>query len=107
MLLLTLAEVAAARKEIAAKPTAEIEFETSRKWAARAVAAYELAGDACDVVRLSDAVGFHQEALEHAASASVEWLAKLSAELGAIQACAFELFDRSLLVAAPEPGEAG
>lgn len=104
MPLLTGAELASARAELQAKAMSEIEFETSRKWAARAVVAYDMASTTCDVARLSDAIGCHQEALEHAASASVKWLAQLTAELQTVRDEAFDLFARSLL-GAGEPLE--
>jgi hypothetical protein len=106
MALLTLQEVLAARKEINLRSAGEIELETSRRWAARAVAAYEDAGSRCDVERLGEAVGYHQEAIEHGASVSAEWLGKLAAELAGIRDLTYELFERSLLVG-DEPTEEG
>jgi len=104
MPLLTRAELASARSELQAKSLPEIELEVSRRWAARAVVAYDMASNACDVSRLADAFGCHQEALEHAAGVSVEWLGQLATELQAVKDEAVDLFERSLLVdTPPEP----
>jgi hypothetical protein len=105
MALLTLQEIQAARKEVGLRSCAEIEFETSRKWAARAVAAYEDAGSRADIERLGEAVGYHQEAIEHASSVSADWLGKLATELQGVQAATYELFERSLLVGPDIPDE--
>lgn len=101
--LLTREEIGRARKEISRLSSQEIEFETSRAWAARAVAAYEDAGSRCDVERLSEAFGYHQEAIEHAAFASLSWLEAISTELMAVRAAAVEVFERSLFVGDSTP----
>jgi hypothetical protein len=84
---------------------AEIELLTSRKWAARAIVAYEEAGSTCDVTRLGDAIGCHNEAVEHGANVPGTWCAMVTADLAVVQASTFELFQRSLLVGDEPPEE--
>jgi hypothetical protein len=72
--------------------TTEIEYATSRVWAARSFAAYELA---CDLAEgygadrrealdwIVCAVGFASEAIEHGASASGAWSDQLRVQLTA------------------------
>jgi hypothetical protein len=97
MPLLTRQELQSARTELQTRTIQEVEYETSRRWAARAVVAYGTAGHTLDVTRLTEAFGYHQEAVEHAAGASVEWLGQLAAELNSVQATTLEIFERSLL----------
>jgi hypothetical protein len=74
--------IAEARREILAKAPPAIELETSQKWAARALAAYQISSDDFDLVRFAEAVEFHHEAVEHASGVSPTFLANIVALLG-------------------------
>lgn len=71
-------EVDAARAELVRPSHVDvmkrIEYQTSRSWAARALAAYELATERLCVRWLIVAEGFAHEALEHAANVSPPWV---------------------------------
>ena len=58
-----------ARRELFQKTRAEIEEETAFKWAARAVAAYQLSAMQQPNRFLRDAEDYYHEAIEHAALA--------------------------------------
>jgi hypothetical protein len=85
-----------AREELATKSAEEIEWATSRAWALRALLAYGSACETLDVETLCAAVGYHAEALEHAAAASADWLAQLTPELAAARSEAVDVFEQSL-----------
>lgn len=78
-------EVQAAKASLAATPNATeaIEYATSRAWASRALAAYELAVERSCIRWLLCASSFANEAHEHASGVSPEWLACIMGELDA------------------------
>lgn len=62
--------IAEARAELQVKSREQVERETAYKWAARAIAAYQLwSGGSGDPVFYRDVVIYSEEALEHAAHA--------------------------------------
>jgi hypothetical protein len=61
--------LAEARRELTSKPRSQIEEETAFKWAARAVAAYQLYTETDHYQWLRDAGHYMDEAIEHAALA--------------------------------------
>jgi len=61
-----------ARTELLTKGRQGIEHETALKWAARAVAAYELLRGRFRLALLSDAETYRQEAIEHASQLADE-----------------------------------
>lgn len=81
MTYLTPERVDAARREIRSQSNEDIELKTAINWACRAIAAAEqhsLTGDMSWLVR---AVGYANEAVEHAASAGVGMADQIRAEL--------------------------
>jgi hypothetical protein len=77
--------IAEARREVLGKTLAAIELETSQKWAARALAAYQICADDFDLVRFAEACHFHDEAVEHASGVSPTFLANIVALLAEVQ----------------------
>lgn len=68
---LTKQDIEAARRELDYKSHEQIETETSLKWAARAIAAYDIFLETSDLTYLFDASDYHREAIEHAADTDV------------------------------------
>ena len=60
-------ELRAAAEEVQTKSSAEIDRDTARKWADRAIASYGLYGQTGELDRLLAAEDHKHEALEHAA----------------------------------------
>jgi hypothetical protein len=94
--------IAEARKEILTSSSQAIEIATSTKWAARALAAYELSLEEDDLFRFAQACDFHHEAVEHAAGASPTFLASIAGILLGAQQQTIAAFEGS---ATPEEQE--
>lgn len=59
----------AALNEITTKSESQIQIETAYKWASRAIICYRLFSNSRELKLFAQAVDYHHEAIEHAASA--------------------------------------
>jgi len=90
--MITADAVAAARLELLSCPKAGIEQAASEAWAARALAAYTLAGQRSCVRWLLRATEYHHEATEHAGGVSPRFLAETESQLAACRTAALHAF---------------
>ena len=88
--LISARDLANARTELLSKNPSAIDLGISKAWAARAIAAYDLAVEELSLTRFADAVGFHNEAIEHASNVSPTFLANIVSTLAQSQENAIE-----------------
>lgn len=74
-------KVVKARVELLEKSRAEIEHETAERWAARAIAAYDLFIETKNLFWLGQAVEYDHEAIEHAGEAGAGAVETISSAL--------------------------
>jgi hypothetical protein len=87
-----------AKKEIQSKTGEEVDRETAFKWAARAIASYEVCTTETSlrkrVERFTEGDDYRHEALEHAGtSGSVETLTRVARETASARKKALETFE--------------
>jgi hypothetical protein len=76
-MMISSAQVSAARAELLSSSDAAIEHKTALAWTARAIAGYELARERRCLRWLVRATSYHHEATEHAAGVSSELVAQV------------------------------
>lgn len=62
-------DLQSALEEVTTKSESQIQIETAYKWASRAIICYRLFVESSDLKLFAQAVDYHHEAIEHAASA--------------------------------------